>query len=165
MDKEKLDIPLSRYENMIQVLALFVIIYISFLMINNYGSVPDQIPTHYNTMGEADAWGRKTSLITLYIVNLVMYIGLTLLERYPEIYNYPVAITEENRKRQYFMARSFLTTLKLSTVVIFLVMIASGFRVGANEHRLIMGSYFIFFMLGTIFIPIIIYIVLAIRNK
>ena len=48
-----------------------------------------------------------------------MYIGLTILNRYPHIFNYPVEITEQNAVRQYEIARSLLCALKAEIVWIF----------------------------------------------
>ena len=165
MKKIKLEIPLSRFEIIVQVLALLVILYVTFFMILKYGDLPSTVPTHFNAAGEVDDWGNKSSLLILYVVILVMYIGLTVLERFPQIYNYPVPLTEDNIKKQYHLARSLITMLKLGVVCIFLMIIASANHITTNEPKILMGNYFLFFVLGITFIPIIIYFILAIRNK
>ena len=165
MKKAKQDIPISRNEIVVQVLAFIGILYVTFLMIFKFGSLPESIPINYNAMGEPTDWGGKSSLILIYCIDLIMYIGLTVLERFPQVYNYPVSITEENIRKQYFLARLLITTLKLSMVVIFLMIIASDFQTNTEESHLLMGEYFIFFALAITFIPIIIYFILSIRNK
>ena len=165
MKKIKLVIPLSRFEVIVQVLAMLGILYVTFLMIFRYGDLPESIPIHYNILGEADDWGNKSSLLIVYVVILVMYIGLTLLERFPQLYNYPITLTEENIKKQYHLARSLLTILKLAVVTIFLVHVVSSFQIKPDDPQLLMGSYFLVFVMGIIFIPIIIYFILSIKNK
>ena len=142
-----------------------IILYLTFLNIFKYGALPDTISTHYNIMGKVDGWGDKSSILLLYAVCLVMYIGLTILERYPQLYNYPVQITEENIIKQYVLARSLITTLKFSMVIIFAMIIASSLKDQIENVRFIMGNYFIAFVLGITFVPIIVYFVLSYKNK
>ena len=96
---------------------------------------------------------------------LVLYIGLTVLERYPQLYNYPVQITRDNIKIQYRLARTLITTLKLATTIIFMLIIASAIRDQTENASILMGNYFIFFALGITFIPIFGYFVLSYKNK
>jgi hypothetical protein len=165
MKKVKIDIPLSRFEIIIQVLAMMGILYVTFLMVFKYGDLPDNVPTQYNALGETVGWGKKSSLLILYVVAICIYAGLTVLERLPHLYNFPVSITEENIRKQYFLARSLITVLKLAVVAIFLVIMASAFHINTNDPKLLMGNIFMAFVVGTTFLPIIIYFILSIRNK
>lgn len=94
-----------------------------------------------------------------------MYIGLTVLERYTQLYNFPVQITKDNIKIQYRLARTLITTQKLATTIIFMLIIASAIRDQTENAIILMGNYFIFFVLGITFIPIIGYFVLSYKNK
>ena len=165
MEKTKLEIPTLRFEIILQVLSGLIILYISFLIVIRYGDLPDTIPTHYNALGEVDEWGRKSTILLLYGVSLVMYIGLTVLERYPQLYNYPVQITEKNIRIQYLLARILITSLKLGVTCIFMLIIGSSFRDQTENASLLLGNYFVVFVLGITFLPIIIYFVLSFKNK
>ena len=56
---------------------------------------------------------RKLELLwVLPIVGLVMYVSLTVLERFPHIYNYPVAVTNENARELYTLGRRWLSVTK-----------------------------------------------------
>ena len=81
MKKIKRDIPLNTFEIIFQVLSIMIVLYITFLFIFKYASLPETIPAHYNAKGEVDGWGDKSSVLLLYGICLVMYIGLTVLER------------------------------------------------------------------------------------
>ncbi len=165
MKKIKRDIPLNTFEIIFQVLSIMIVLYITFLFIFKYASLPETIPAHYNAKGEVDGWGDKSSVLLLYGICLVMYIGLTVLERYPQLYNYPVQITKDNIKIQYRLARTLITTLKLATTIIFMLIIASAIRDQTENASILMGNYFIFFALGITFIPIFGYFVLSYKNK
>lgn len=165
MIKTKKDIPITTFEKILQVLCGMVILYISLLIALRYVELPDTIPTHYNAMGEVDRWGSKSTILILYAVSLLMYTGLTVLERFPQMYNYPVQVTEKNIKMQYLLARSLITILKLGTTIIFMLIIVSGFRDQTENTSIILGNYFILFVLGITFVPIIVYFVLSYKHR
>ena len=153
------------FELVIEVLALTGIIYITYLMVLKYGMVSDKIPTNYNISGEPDGWGNKSSLLLIYSVGLILYAGLSVLSIYPHLYNYPVKITDKNIRIQYLLGRSLINTLKLSLVSIFLVLIIAGINYNQDKDNLLLGGYFIYLAMGSIFIPILIYFVLSFKNK
>ncbi len=53
------------------------------------------------------------------IIGLAIYGLLTFISRYPNTFNYPVVITEQNASRQYQIACSMLNWLKSEMVWIF----------------------------------------------
>ena len=165
MVKAKIEIPRLTLEIILQALSGLVILYVSFLIVIRYGDLPDTIPTHYNAFGEVVGWGNKSTILLLYGVNLVMYIGLTILERYPQLYNYPVQITENNIRIQYLLARILITSLKLGMTCIFTLIIASAFRDQTENTTILLGNYFLIFVMGINFLPIIIYFILSFKNK
>lgn len=165
MANQKFSIPIQRIEIIIHVLTFMVIFYISFLMVMKYGNTPENISTNYNHNGEPDGLGHKSSLIVIYIVGLILYLGLSILSRYPHLYNYPVKITSDNIRLQYLLGRSLINMLNLGLVIIFLFIIESGLNYSPNNQNLLMGGYFVYFALGVTFIPIVIYFVLSLKNK
>jgi len=94
--------------------------------------LPDTVPTHFNLKGEIDGYGSKYTLLYPVVVSLVLYIGLTILNRYPNAFNYAVEITGENAQIQYRLATRLVRWLKwvvmltFSGLECFLVMSASG---------------------------------------
>lgn len=117
-----LKVPFSKLDLFAEVAALLGIILEVTITFFYWYALPARIPTHVGFNGQPDSWGGKGSLIALVVVSLVLYVGLTLLERYPHIYNYPVQITEENAPRQYSIARSLLVWVKLEMAWIFAVL-------------------------------------------
>ncbi len=115
-----LEIPQSSIERAIEAIALIGVALIVALPIHFWQSLPDQVPKHFGLVGQADAWGAKVWVLTLPMLSVLLYVGLSLLSKYPHRFNYPWRITPENAQRQYRCARQLLLGLKTVGVWIFL---------------------------------------------
>jgi hypothetical protein len=58
-------------------------------------------------------------VVLLPIIGLILYAALTMLSRFPHVFNYPWHITEENARRQYLLSRRLVSAVKLSMVLMF----------------------------------------------
>ncbi|HEB60702.1 MAG TPA: DUF1648 domain-containing protein [Phycisphaeraceae bacterium] len=85
----------------------------------NYTSLPDRIPTHFNTAGKVNGTGPKETLFILPILSVFMYAMLTVLTRFPNLYNYPFRLREGERMYLYPIGRSMALLLKAETVWLF----------------------------------------------
>lgn len=114
-----LKIPLSILEKVLEICSLagMLAIFLNLFMV--WGSVPNKIPTHFGPSGQADAWGGKGSLLFLPILVIAMYTLLTVIGRFPHIYNYLCEITENNARFQYQNARTMMVWLKTEIIFIF----------------------------------------------
>ncbi len=88
----------------------------------NYNNLPGSIPIHYNLSGKVDGYGNKLTMLIGPFIATVITGGLSLLNKYPHIFNYPATVTEDNAERQYMLATRLLRFIKLSVVCIFLYM-------------------------------------------
>ncbi len=77
--------------------------------------MPDQVPQHFDAAGQADAWGSKATLLLLPAVNLVVFVIMTVISRFPHISSVPVEITPFNARRVYRLIR--FQTIWLKAVV------------------------------------------------
>ena len=83
-------------ETIVSLLCLIgVVVYLMVM----WSRIPNQIPAHFNAAGEVNRWGSKSELIVLPIISWVLYGFITLVERYPQIWNTGVTVTEENCAR------------------------------------------------------------------
>lgn len=87
-----------------------------FFIIWYWPSLPEVIPTHFGSSGAPDGWGGKSTLWVLPAIGLVIYLGLTILSQYPQVYNYVWPITPQNAKIQYQTARQMIILLKTEVV-------------------------------------------------
>ena len=86
------------------------------LLVPDPGSDPD---THYNAAGEIDSWGGKGMIWFIVIMSWVMYLGITFVEKYPEIWNTGVKITKKNAEKVYRLLKYLICTSKLIMVAVF----------------------------------------------
>ena len=87
----------------ISALSIIGMIVCTFFLWKNSS---DRVPMHYNFNGEVDTYGSKSSMLILLFIDVICYVGIALLSKYPEVYNYCVEINEENReKRGYFLGK------------------------------------------------------------
>lgn len=125
-----------------------------------YVVLPETIPTHFNMTGEPDGYGSKISLVLLPLLSTVTFVGMTFLNRKPEIFNYPAKITPDNAAFHYRNATRMIRWLKLSIVLIFLMILVAMYA-----SALIGESQFVKWLVPAIllltFVPLIIYLVTA----
>ncbi|MEQ8174199.1 MAG: DUF1648 domain-containing protein [Syntrophomonadaceae bacterium] len=107
---------LDNYLETVSVLGLFAMVY---LLARYWTGLPSIVPTHFGAAGQPDGWGSKTSLFVNLGLGLFFYLGLTVLYRFPHIYNYLYTINEANAQVQYRLARSLVSGLKAGVILIF----------------------------------------------
>ncbi len=83
-------------------------------------AAPDIVPTHFNFKGQVDNYGSKNIVFLLLVIAVICYVGMTVLSKYPKIYNYCIEITPENKEKQYLMAQTCIKLLNLEVAAIFL---------------------------------------------
>jgi uncharacterized membrane protein len=149
---------LMEYAGWLLLLALWV-----FTLIN-YSGLPRIIPTHFNVAGQPDSYGSRLTILSLPLIGTFVYVGLTILNNYPHIFNYAVTITPENALRQYTIATKMIRSLKLSIIIIFSMMTFFVFR-SATERSGGLGVWFLPFTLGILFIPLLYFLYLSVRSK
>ena len=79
--------------------------------------LPAVIPTHFNVTGSPDGYGRKTTLLYLPMITLIVNLLYALFFRRPAYrYKYPIAITPQNAERQYRLAKTFHCEMRVLSV-------------------------------------------------
>lgn len=110
----------SKYDVVINLICLLLLSGVVAYLAINWSNIPDKIPGHYNAMGEVNRWGNKGELLILPIIGWIMYIGITVLEHFPQVWNTGVTITEDNKTRIYRILKSMIGTIKLLVVGVFM---------------------------------------------
>lgn len=156
--RPRLEIPRSPLENTLTVLSVLGLIFAFYLLFQYLPNLPDIVPTHYNFSGQIDSWGSKYTLAILPGAALFVFLMLTILERYPHVYNYPFPLTQKNVRTQYALSRSLLIWMKFEIVYFFIyiewktIQAALGMAKG-------LGPEFLFLFIGTIMATIIIHFI------
>ncbi len=154
--RPRLKIPLKPIDLWVELFSLFLLICIAGYAIISYDSLPDIIPTHFNGKGVPDVFGNKSSLFSPIFLLAFLFVGLTLLNRYPHMFNYMGRITKENALHQYTLATRMVRLLKLSIVLIFGFITYSQIQT-ATSNTAIIGGWILPFVFIIIFAPLLVY--------
>lgn len=85
----------------------------------SWPGLPDKIPMHFDFAGNPNRWGPRLELLIPLAISALLFVGLSILARYPHIYNYTVEITAENAPQQYRLAVRMIRTISLLIQAIF----------------------------------------------
>jgi uncharacterized membrane protein len=153
-NRPKIELELTLFDKALEILGWISVLAIWILVITNYITLPDSIPIHYNSLGVADRFGGKENILTLPIVATILFIGLTMLNQFPHLFNYPTPVTEDNALRQYTYATRLLRYLKFIVLVIFGAII---WQTISNVHKI--GIWFLPTTIALILIPLIYFLI------
>jgi uncharacterized membrane protein len=157
-ERPKLKLELTQADMTIEIIGWLLIFAVWGLTVINYQRLPDIIPTHFNGAGVADGFGDKWMILTLPLIATILFVGLTILNKFPHIFNYPTEITADNALRQYTNATRLTRYLKLIIVFIF-GLIAFKTIQKANGEADGLGIWFLPLTVGLIFIPLTYYLI------
>ena len=164
--RPRIKLKLNNADKAVEVIGWFSVFYLWYLVIANYNILPDIIPIHHNIAGEIDNFGEKSNILTLPLIATIFYIGLTVLNRFPHIFNYLDKITEKNALIQYTMATRMIRYSKLMFVFTFGLIVIETIQITTGKI-FGLGKWFVPLSITLIFVPVIIYIiaVLTLKNK
>ena len=159
-------LPLNRspFDILLEILAGAGLVWMLGTVILSWSSLPESVPVHFGAGGDPDAWGSKWTFIILPLIGVALYSGLTVLARYPHLYNYPWPITRGNAERQYRLARAFLTLFKAEVVWFFGYMKLEAVEV-AHHRSEGLGPEFLPIFLLTTFGSIGLYFFISYRTR
>lgn len=146
----------SKIANLISLLSVVGIV---LYVIITWENIPDMIPGHYNIAGEIDKYSSKNSIWILIVVQILLFTMMSVLERFPNIWNTGVQITEENRERLYTNLRNMQTYLKMMIMIYFSYMTLQSI---AGER---LNSISVFAFLILIFGGMAIFLVKIFKNR
>ncbi|MBE2280817.1 MAG: DUF1648 domain-containing protein [Ignavibacteriaceae bacterium] len=139
------------------LIALWVYVFIS------YSALPETIPQNYDLNGSVKSYGSKDNIFITAGVGTLVYVLLTVINRFPHNFNYLSEITPENAKRQYTLATKMIRWLKAGIILIFFVTVHITIDAAGGKNSSLPG-YFLPLVMGVTFIPVIIYILLSLKK-
>jgi uncharacterized membrane protein len=99
--------------------ALAVLAFLTWSALYGPNHLRDKIPTHFDMAGHVNGWGTSSSLVLLPVVALGVYLLLSAIVRFPAFFNYPVAVTDQNRPRLQALACDMISWIKAEMVCLF----------------------------------------------
>ena len=146
--RPKIIIVQTTSDKIFEIVGWFLLFSIWFLTVINYSNLPETIPIHYNGQGKVDRFGGRATIFSLPIIATILFIGMTILNKFPQVFNYPTKITEDNAFNQYTNATRLIRYLKLIVVLV-----------------LGLGIWFLPLIIGLIFIPLTYFIFKSLKVK
>ena len=155
---------MTQSDRILEVLGWVAVLGIWILTLAYYYELPETIAIHFNAAGKADGSGHKTTILGLPIISTIMFIGLTILNKHPNVFDYPVRITEENALYQYRNASRMLRFIKLAVIIVFGVIVYRTIQY-TNGDSDGLGAWFLPATMSLIFIPTIYFLIKAFKRN
>ena len=162
--RPKIKLQLKQTDKILEIVGWVSVFGIWALTLTNYSILPEIIPIHFNGAGKADRFGNKTHIFVLPIISTLLFIGLTILNKRPHVFNYPSQITKENALRQYTNATRMMRVLKLVIVLLFGLIVFKTIE-NVNGHADGLGTWFLPFTIGLFIILTIYFLMMSMKDK
>ncbi len=161
--RPKVSVDHTQLEMVLNAASITLLFITFFYLFSIWNDLPGKIPVHFNFAGKADRWGGKGSIFIMPIIATLLFALLRVLSRFPQVYNYPVKITEENAQRLYLEARRLIVLLNFEIVLFF--SISSLETVQTAFHQPSLGAWYVPLLLITVLGTLVISIIRMVRMK
>lgn len=153
--RPKIKLPKTKSEWVWDIIGYTVFLGSIIFLIYHWNELPDRVPAHYNAVGEVDRWGSKMELLILPAIGVIMGVMMQVLEKFPEVHNYPERLNENNAKAFYLVSRKLLNQIKNICFMIFAFILFESASI-ALEKSDGFGVWFLPVVLVSTMIPIVI---------
>ena len=109
----------TRLQKIIEAIGIIITIVYIIYFITSFGNFPDRTPAHYDFAGEVTRYSSKYEMLLMPILGVLLYAGITLLQKYPKAWNVPIKVTEENEEQAYSILRTGIIVTKVQMIGIF----------------------------------------------
>ena len=162
--RPEIKIRLLNVDYTLEILAVLAGLVMIVLSLFYYYKLPDVIPSHFNLSGKPDAYSQKWHIFILPFIGILLYTFLSILNKYPHKFNFPVIITNQNAEKQYSMACRMIRVLKMLVLMLFLYLTITTIAISMGKSE-VLGYHFLPIFLILLFGYIFYYIRQSIKNK
>ena len=142
------------YDQILKFLSILGLV-CSFYPLFFYGNISDDtlIPIHYNRLGEVDGWGNRHFFWIISLIVIAIYIGISIVEKYPNKINYPVKVTAENKETIHKIGVQLVRHIKFVLMFVFAYINYSTYNIAVGKstglNKIIMAAFIVglFFVL------------------
>lgn len=117
--RPKLQIPKLKSEWIWDVIGFTFYVGSVLFLIYVWNKLPEQVPAHYNAKGEIDRWGSKWELIIFPVIGGFLGVFMWIIEKFPEVHNYPKRLNESNAAQFYLNSRKIVNQIKNICLILF----------------------------------------------
>ena len=104
---------LHRRSDYYEFIAILWIALLWIICLIAFSRASDIVPTHINLQGFIDDYGPKYRIFSLPIVLTLLYILVTVVSYFPNLFNYTEVLTEANKARLHYNTRITLKVVKM----------------------------------------------------
>ncbi|MEE0955558.1 MAG: DUF1648 domain-containing protein [Eubacterium sp.] len=105
--------------------AVMIAVYSIFLMMS-WPKIPDTVPSHFDAFGNPDSYGGKWVLVLEPVLSLLLWGLIAIVRKFPNVWNFPVKVTEKNRERLYEIGNRMMDLLMPMVVFLMIYIGAAG---------------------------------------
>ena len=87
-----------------------------------YNTLPQMVANHYDFAGNPDSYGNRIGLVMEPLISIMIVVIMDLVLNFPDLWNYPVKVTEENREFLYKVTLLMVSILKIIVTALLLYM-------------------------------------------
>lgn len=109
----------TKLQLVLEIIGLLFLVGMIVFIYTHWDQIPQQVPMHYNARGEIDSWGSKYQIFILPIISILLYSFITVISFFPQIWNVPVQITDENKEAVYLSTKNLIIFVKVEILAIF----------------------------------------------
>jgi uncharacterized membrane protein len=157
------DEPRSRAQWFFEGLSLLLVIFMFAMVALHWSQFPDRVPTHFSFSGKPNGWRGKGLLLILPSVAAVIWVVMTVAQRYPRLINIPFTIDRDSPEVQSVL-RSMMIAEKTTMALAFAWLMQGMVRTALGRAEGI-GQGFVPLTLVIIFAPLIVYSVKLLRLR
>lgn len=154
-----LRLPYNIFQKILEVVTMVLLLCQIVYVAVRYSKIADKIPTHFDFAGNPDSWGSKSTVFILLGMTIFLYAIMTVCMFFPKIWNVPVKVTEENRRRIFNYVANMVLLIKLIIVGCFFYMTF------CSMEGIALGIWFTIFMLGSVLGVTLYYTVKMVINR
>jgi uncharacterized membrane protein len=158
MEKPRINIKPNRIDYLFETITIIGLICLIIFPLIYFGKLPDTIPKHFDFHGQPDSFGNKWFIWYLPIIGIVLYTGLTVLNKYHHLFSYPTKVTNENAEKVYKKGIIVIRLVKLTIILLLVYLNLKSIEIGLGQIDKLSGLFlpvFLIVNIGLIFFSII----------
>jgi len=158
--KTKYDQPKDLNDHIIEWVGWIAAILPFVLIFYYFKDLPNQIPIHFNAVGEPDDYGSKNMIYGIAAVGLAVYGVLFYLNKHPQLLNTPIKIHEENANIQFYLLQKMTRHIATICALGISYITYKTIMIGLGKAQELNSTVLILFLIALV-LPILVYFIMA----
>ena len=154
----------SPLDKTLEMLSWLSLLLMWGIILANFFSLPETVPTHFNAAGKVDGVGSKYTILLFPLIITAVFYLLSEVSKRPWHFNYPIKTTKQNYQELYRLSVRSLRIIRL-VVATMGTYIAYAIITGAKEAGYSLSYWAIPVFIAGVIIPPFVTIVKSLKLK